>query len=87
MAFQFYYAFTVLREFAAWKEDSPYLSWLEREQGRPILRISARSFCIEGAFSLKYVKARSPRPIRASARISQPWDWENTPAFSFTPAL
>ena len=34
VAFQFYYAFTILREFAAWKEDSPYLSWLEREQGQ-----------------------------------------------------
>lgn len=34
VAFQFYYAFTVLQEFAAWKQDGDYLAWLEREQGK-----------------------------------------------------
>ena len=32
VAFQYYYAFTVLREFAASKGDGSYLAWLEREQ-------------------------------------------------------
>ena len=32
VAFQFYYAFTILRAFAAQKGDSEYLAWLETEQ-------------------------------------------------------
>ena len=32
VAFQFYYAFTILRIFAEEKEDTTYLSWLEEEQ-------------------------------------------------------
>lgn len=32
VAFQYYYAFTILREFAAYKQDTDYLKWLEKEQ-------------------------------------------------------
>ena len=32
VAFQYYYAFTVLQEFAAWKKDANYCAWLTREQ-------------------------------------------------------
>ncbi len=32
VAFQFYYAFTVLRQFAAKKQDTDYLAWLEEQQ-------------------------------------------------------
>ncbi len=34
VAFQFYYAFTVLRAFATCEKDTSYLSWLGREQER-----------------------------------------------------
>ena len=33
VAFQFYYAFTILREFAAEKKDAEYLKYLEEKQG------------------------------------------------------
>lgn len=46
VAFQFYYAFTVLREFAAWKQDGDYLAWLEREQGK--LRALLNDLCWDG---------------------------------------
>ena len=46
VAFQFYYAFTILREFAACREDSKYLYWLEREQKR--LRTLLNDLCWDG---------------------------------------
>ena len=46
VAFQFYYAFTVLREFAACERDSGYLAWLEREQGK--LKTLLNDLCWDG---------------------------------------
>lgn len=46
VAFQFYYAFTVLREFAAQKQDAAYLQWLEREQEK--LRVLLNDLCWDG---------------------------------------
>ena len=46
VAFQFYYAFTILREFAACREDSKYLDWLEREQEK--LRTLLSDLCWDG---------------------------------------
>ncbi|MCI9671432.1 MAG: N,N'-diacetylchitobiose phosphorylase [Lawsonibacter sp.] len=46
VAFQFYYAFTVLREFAAQKQDAAYLQWLEREQKK--LRVLLNDLCWDG---------------------------------------
>ena len=46
VAFQFYYAFSVLREFAAWEKDEAYLAWLEREQGK--LRTLLNDLCWDG---------------------------------------
>ncbi len=46
VAFQFYYAFTVLRAFAAHKGDGQYLAWLKREQER--LRIRLNDLCWDG---------------------------------------
>lgn len=46
VAFQFYYAFTVLREFAAWKQDGDYLARLEREQEK--LRVLLNDLCWDG---------------------------------------
>ena len=46
VAFQFYYAFTILREFAACREDSKYLDWLEREQKK--LRTLLSDLCWDG---------------------------------------
>ena len=46
VAFQFYYAFTVLRELAAQKGDKGYLSWLNREQEK--LGKTIRSLCWDG---------------------------------------
>ena len=46
VAFQFYYAFTVLREFAACEKDSGYLAWLEREQGK--LKTLLNDLCWDG---------------------------------------
>ena len=46
VAFQFYYAFTILREFAARKEDSGYLTWLEQE--RAMLRKRLNDLCWDG---------------------------------------
>ena len=46
VAFQFYYAFTILREFAARKEDSGYLAWLERQQA--MLRTRLNDLCWDG---------------------------------------
>ena len=46
VAFQFYHAFTVLRRFAAWKQDGEYLAWLEREQGK--LRALLNDLCWDG---------------------------------------
>ena len=46
VAFQFYYAFTVLREFAACREDGKYLDWLEREQKK--LRTLLNDLCWDG---------------------------------------
>ena len=46
VAFQFYYAFTVLREFAAYEKDSGYLAWLEREQGK--LKTLLNDLCWDG---------------------------------------
>ena len=46
VAFQFYYAFTVLREFAAYEEDGEYLAWLEREQQS--LRTRLNDLCWDG---------------------------------------
>ena len=42
VAFQFYYAFTILREFAAEKEDAEYLKYLEEKQealGRKLIEL------------------------------------------------
>ena len=46
VAFQFYYAFTILREFAAYEKDSSYLAWLEREQKK--LRTLLKGLCWDG---------------------------------------
>ncbi len=46
VAFQFYYAFTILREFAACREDSKYLDWLEGEQKK--LRTLLSDLCWDG---------------------------------------
>ena len=46
VAFQFYYAFTVLRAFAARRGDVQYLSWLEREQDA--LRSRLNDLCWDG---------------------------------------
>ncbi len=43
VAFQFYYAFTILRSFASRKGDREYLSWLETEQG--VLRSRLNDLC------------------------------------------
>ena len=46
VAFQFYYAFTILREFAAYEKDSSYLAWLETEQEK--LRTLLNDLCWDG---------------------------------------
>lgn len=46
VAFQFYYAFTVLCQFAAQQEDRDYLSWLEKEQ--EALRDKLNELCWDG---------------------------------------
>jgi len=46
VAFQFYYAFTILREFAAYEKDNGYLAWLEREQ--EALRTKLNDLCWDG---------------------------------------
>ncbi len=46
VAFQFYYAFTILREFAAYEKDSSYLAWLETEQEK--LRTLLKDLCWDG---------------------------------------
>ena len=46
VAFQFYYAFTILREFAAYEKDSGYLAWLETEQEK--LRTLLKGLCWDG---------------------------------------
>ena len=46
VAFQFYYAFTILREFAAYEKDGDYLKWLEREQES--LRAKLIGLCWDG---------------------------------------
>ncbi len=46
VAFQFYYAFTILRQFAVQKGDGEYLSWLEREQAA--LRKTLNDLCWDG---------------------------------------
>lgn len=46
VAFQFYYAFTILREFAARQGDQDYLAWLEREQAS--LRDRLNELCWDG---------------------------------------
>ena len=46
VAFQFYYAFTVLRRFAAWEKDEAYLAWLELEQEK--LRTLLNGLCWDG---------------------------------------
>ena len=46
VAFQFYYAFTILRQFAAQKGDGEYLAWLEREQAA--LRERLNDLCWDG---------------------------------------
>lgn len=46
VAFQFYYAFTILREFARQKGDEEYLAWLERYQND--LRIRLGNLCWDG---------------------------------------
>ena len=46
VAFQFYYAFTILREFAAYEKDSSYLAWLETEQEK--LRTLLKGLCWDG---------------------------------------
>ena len=43
VAFQFYYAFTILQIFAEEKEDTTYLAWLQREQSQ--LRERLNSLC------------------------------------------
>ncbi len=46
VAFQFYYAFTVLREFAKYKKDETYLNWLEQHQ--TMLRKRLNNLCWDG---------------------------------------
>ncbi|MCI8803014.1 MAG: N,N'-diacetylchitobiose phosphorylase [Oscillibacter sp.] len=46
VAFQFYYAFTILRAFAAYEKDSSYLAWLEAEQEK--LRTLLNDLCWNG---------------------------------------
>ena len=46
VAFQFFYAFTVLREFAEYKKDAEYLDWLVREQAA--LRTRLNDLCWDG---------------------------------------
>ena len=46
VAFQYYYAFTILREFAAYKQDTDYLEWLEKEQKE--LRDNLNKLCWDG---------------------------------------
>ena len=46
VAFQFYYAFTVLREFAAYEKDDAYLTWLEQTQTE--LRTKLIDLCWDG---------------------------------------
>ncbi len=46
VAFQFYYAFTILRAFAAYEKDSSYLAWLETEQEK--LRTLLKGLCWDG---------------------------------------
>lgn len=46
VAFQFYYAFTILRRFAAWEKDEAYLARLEREQEK--LRTLLNDLCWDG---------------------------------------
>ena len=46
VAFQFYYAFTILRRFAAWEKDEAYLAWLELEQEK--LRTLLNGLCWDG---------------------------------------
>lgn len=46
VAFQFYYAFTVLREFAKYKKDRTYLNWLEQHQ--TMLRKRLNDLCWDG---------------------------------------
>ena len=46
VAFQFYYAFTILRAFAAYEKDSSYLAWLETEQEK--LRTLLKDLCWDG---------------------------------------
>ncbi len=46
VAFQFYYAFTILRQFAAWEKDEAYLAWLELEQEK--LRTLLNDLCWDG---------------------------------------
>ena len=46
VAFQFYYAFTILREFAIFEKDNVYQAWLEREQTK--LRTQLNDLCWDG---------------------------------------
>ena len=46
VAFQFYYAFTVLRAFANYKNDRTYLDWLEQHQ--TMLRKQLNGLCWDG---------------------------------------
>ncbi len=46
VAFQYYYAFTVLREFAACEKDANYLAWLTREQRK--LKEALVDLCWDG---------------------------------------
>ena len=46
VAFQFYYAFTVLREFAEHKRDTNYLEWLEQNQN--MLHTRLNDLCWDG---------------------------------------
>ena len=46
VAFQFYYAFTILKEFAKCQKDAGYLAWLMREQS--VLREKLNLLCWDG---------------------------------------
>ena len=46
VAFQFYYAFTILREFAACEKDAEYLAWLEKKQAE--LQTELNALCWDG---------------------------------------
>ena len=46
VAFQFYYAFTILREFAACEKDTEYLTWLEKKQAE--LQTKLNGLCWDG---------------------------------------